>query len=167
MKRIVILGGLALVIVLGGGVAYFLVPSGEESVEEAVEEAIEEEAEEDAEEDHAEEGGHGASLPELQFVKMEILALPVVRKKVLSHYVHVEANLQSPDKRAKQEILDALAQVRDAIIREFYRTPLTAAGGSNVDLVVLKARLKAAATQVLGEGVVEDVLLVNVIRGRR
>ena len=163
MKRIVILGGLVLVILLGGGVAYFLVPSGEESVEEAVEEAVEEEAEEA----HAEEGGHGASPPELQFVKMEILALPVVSKKVLNHCVHVQASLQSPDKRAKQEILDALAQVRDAIIREFYRTPLTAAGGSNVDLAVLKARLKAAATQVLGEGVNEDALLVNVIRGVR
>ena len=159
MKRLFILGGLILVILLGGGGAYFLVTSGEEAAEEAIEE--------EPEEDHAEEGGHGASPPELQFVEMEILALPVVRRKALSHYLHVEANLQSPDEQAKKQILDALAHVRDDIIREFYRTPLTAARGSNVDLAVLKARLKAAATQVLGAGVVEEVLLVNVIRGRR
>ncbi len=166
MKRLIMLGGLVVLILLGGGIAYFLVPSGEESGEEAIEEAIEKEPEE-PEEDQAEEGGHGASPPELQFVKMEILALPVVRRKALSHYLHVEASLQSPEKPATKQIPDALALVRDAIIREFYRTPLTAARGSNVDLAVLKARLQAAATQVLGEGVVEEVLLVNVIRGRR
>ena len=163
MKRLVILGGLVLVILLGGGVAYFLVSSDEESGEEAVEEAIEEEPEED----QAEEGGHGASVAQPQYLKMEILTLPVVRKKELSHYVHVEASLQSADEQAKRQIQDALARVRDAIIRDFHRTPLTATRGSNVDLAVLKARLKAAATRVLGEGVVEDVLLINVIRGRR
>ena len=153
-------GGLIVLVLLGGGVAYLLVPSGEE-------EAMEEVVEGEPEEEHAEEGGHGAAPAEPQFVRMKILTLPVVRGKTLNHYLHVEARLQSPDKEAVREIRANLPHVRDAIVRDLFRNPLTAVRGSMVDAEVIKQRLLAAARQVLGAEVVEDVLLVNVIRGRR
>ena len=157
MKRLFILGGLILVILLGGGGAYFLVTSGEEAAEEAIEE--------EPEEDHAEEGGHGASPPELQFVEMEILALPVVRRKALSHYPS-RGGESAIARRAGEEADPGRVGARAR--RHHPRIlPHAADRRPNVDLAVLKARLKAAATQVLGAGVVEEVLLVNVIRGRR
>ena len=181
MRLIIIVGGLILVILLGGSVAYFLVPGSEEpeaAVDESVEEHAEEEhaeeehaEEEHAEEEHAEEGAHGAPAgPQPQYVQLEVLSLPVVRGKEgkeLTHYVNVEASLQSPDKRTGSEIQANLAYLRDAIIRDLYRNPLTTARGAKVDDAVLKARILAAARQVLAEDVVEDVLLINVRRSRR
>ena len=171
MRLIIIVGGLILVILLGGGVAYLLVPGSEEP-EAAVDESVEEHAEEEhAEEEHAEEGGHGAPAgPQPQYVQLEVLSLPVVRGKEgkeLTHYVNVEASLQSPDKRTGSEIQANLAYLRDAIIRDLYRNPLTTARGAKVDDAVLKARILGAARQVLAEDVVEDVLLINVRRSRR
>lgn len=120
------------------------------------------------EEEHAEEGGHGApAAPQPQYIKMEVLTLPVVRGTALNHYLNVEARLQSPDKQTAREIQTQLPHLRDAIIRDLFRAPLTAVRGAKVDGEVLKQRLLAAARQVLGEDVIEDVLLVNVIRSRR
>ncbi len=162
MRLIIILGALMVLILLGGAVTYMLV-SGAEDSEEAVEEHVEEHAEE---EEHHDDGGHGSSAPQPQYVKMEVLALPVVRGKAMSHYVNVEASLQSPDTQAGREIQSNLPHLRDAIIRDLYRNPLTAARGAKVDDAVLKQRILAAARQIVGEDVVEDVLLINVIRTR-
>ena len=150
-------------IVLGGGVAYLLIPGDGEPTEEAIEES----AEGEHEEEHAEEGGHGSAPAQPQYVKMEVLTLPVVRGEALNHYLHVEASLQSPDKQSGREIQSSLPHLRDAIIRDLFRSPLSAARGAEVDGEVLKRRLLQAARKVLGAAVVADVLLVNVIRGRR
>ena len=148
-----------------------LIPSGDEVAEEAIEEEHEEEPEEEHEEEdeeeHAEEGGHGSSAPKEQYLQMEILTLPVLRGNALNHHLHVEANLQTPDTRAAREIQANMPHLRDAIIRDFFRTPLTVARGTKVDDAVLKQRLLAVAKRVLGEDVVEDVLLVNIIRRGR
>ena len=146
MRLIIILAGLIVVILLGGGVAYLLIPTGDEPAEEAIEEGVEEEPEE---EEHAEEGGHGAPAPpqpeegghgapappQPQYIKMEVLTLPVVRGTALNHYLNVEASLQSPDKQTAREIQTQLPHLRDAIIRDLFRAPLTAARGTKVAAV--------------------------------
>jgi len=158
--RLLILAGLLVLLLLGGGEAYFLVPAGDEEV-------VEEVAEEEPEEEHAEEGGHGAALAQPQFTSLEFLALPVVRGTTLRHYLHVEARLQSPDKQSAREIQTKMPLVRDAIVRDLFRAPLSAASGSKVDVAVVKQRILAAARQILGPEVIEDVLVINIIRSRK
>ena len=100
------------------------------------------------------------------YVEMESLAAPVMRKGRLSHYIHIVVTLEVADRDKIEGVEGRIPALRDAFLRELYRAPVAGQGEySNFDLKAAKSRLLEVAREVVGEGLVSDVLVMQTIRG--
>ncbi len=91
--------------------------------------------------------------------------MPVLQGDQLSHYLHVESEVEVADKAAAGLVREKMPFLRDAVIRRLHRTPLRRAGGK-VDMAPLRETIKASADVVVGPGQVVDVLISKIVKGR-
>ena len=137
-----LVGGAVLALVLGGGVAYYLFLGDSESSRAAL----------------------VSTKP--GYVAIDSLAAPVMREGRLSHYIHLVATVEVADEDNIERVANRKPALRDAFLRALYRVPIGTEGEvSALDLKAVKSRLLKAAREIVGEGVVGDVLLTRSVRG--
>jgi flagellar FliL protein len=146
-----VLALLAVLILGGGGAAtyfYFKQPA-----EAAIGES---EEHQDAKEAH---GGKDAKHHE--FVELDPLVLPIVDKNGVSQVVNIVVVIEVDDSKDKDHVLKLQPRLKDAYIQELYgvlNRHDTLKDGV-VQVGTIKERLNQISHRVMGEGVVEDVLL--------
>lgn len=111
-------------------------------------------------------GGGGSSEPPM--ISLLSVGLPVIAEGRVRNYVflgvrlHVAPNHNLAQLRLKEPYL------RDALVKAAHRTPFTVAGDySRLDPAAVNRVLTAAATSLLGRGVITRVEVVSQLPRRR
>lgn len=143
----VVIGGLAGALLLGGGAAGYILLGNTENVA-ADAEAPAVEAEEPV------------------YVEMQPLSAPVIRNKRVRYYIHMKVSLQVVGEDAKLRVYQHMPRLRDAFVRDLHGRSVTRGrDDQSVDFGAVKARLLGQSERVLGAGVVTDVLVTGAIGG--
>lgn len=148
--------GLVVLLVLGGAGAgayfYFKQPA-----EAAVGETEEHHAAKEAD-DHG-KGGHGGA--KFQYVELDPLILPIVDNRGVSQTISMVVMIQVEDAAAAENVTQMAPRLKDAYIQEMYGVlnQHAALRGGVVQVGEIKKELTAISHKVMGEGVVQDVLL--------
>ncbi len=157
MKAIII-GVLALLILGGGGAgAYFYFKNPANA---AVTSGEEEGGHAKKAEKKSGHGEEGAAL-NVHFVELDALILPIVGKDGVSQVVSLVVALEVGDEAAAEEVKLMTPRLKDAFIRDLYGSLNREAAmtGGVVQVGAIKKRLTEISKKVLGEEVVQDVLL--------
>jgi flagellar FliL protein len=151
---------LVAVLLLGGGAAgaYFYFDKPAEAAGGPVDEA--KKAEHDAKVAKAkEEGGKGA--PVAQFVKLDVLILPIIDETGVTQTITMAVSLEVPDEMTAKEVEHLSPRLKDAFIQDMYGTlsRKNAMKQGVLQVNMIKERLNKVSTKVLGQDKVKDVLL--------
>lgn len=156
MTKFLIMGGLALVILGGGGVGAYLYfgKSAEAAATHGAEEAGHDAAK--AETGHGEE----AQAPS-EFVKLDPLILPIIDQNGVSQVLNLVIAIEVPDKAAADEVTRLSPRLKDAYITELYGILNKEAAIHNgvVQVGAIKKKLAAITEKVVGKEKAKDVLL--------
>ncbi|MGQ0526634.1 MAG: flagellar basal body-associated FliL family protein [Alphaproteobacteria bacterium] len=155
MKKIVLL--LIILLALGGGAGgYFYFSKKAEASAGAEVEAVHEEAK------GAHDGEHGEGAKQVfQYIEMDPLLLPIVDKNGVSQVVSLVVALEVYDLAAIERVKEMTPKLKDAFIQDMYGILNKYAALENgvVQVSMIKKRLNAVTQRVMGEGLVNDVLL--------
>jgi flagellar FliL protein len=152
--RIILIAIVGLLVLGGAGAgAYFYFKHPAEA---AVGDTEEHQA---AKEAKAEKGEHGEA--KFQYVELDPLILPIVDARGVSQTVSMIVVLQVPDADAAAEVNQMAPRLKDAYIQDMYGVlnKHAALQGGVVQVGMIKSRLNEISQRVMGEGVVDDVLL--------
>jgi len=152
--RMILIAVVALLVLGGGGAgAYFYFSQTAEAS--AGEEAHEEVAKK--EEHHGDGHGHGA----FEFVELDPLILPIVDENGVSQVVSVVVALEVADSAAASSVEKMSPRLKDAFIQDMYGVLNRHASlkGGVIQVNLLKKRLNKISARVMGDDVVQDVLL--------
>lgn len=113
-----------------------------------------------AKEAKAEKGEHGSDT-KFQFVELDPLILPIVDARGISQTVSMIVVLQVPDNESAAQVTQMAPRLKDAYIQDMYGVlnKHAALQGGVVQVGMIKSRLNEISQRVMGEGVVDDVLL--------
>lgn len=147
--RIVVLGVIAVLLLGGGGAAayfFFMKPAQASSGVEA------------------EAGKHAQKEEEaapVQFVELDPLLLPIIDERGVTQTVSLVISLEVPDAKKAEEVKNLAPRLKDAYIQDMYGVlnRNVALKGGVIQVSMIKARLNKVSQKVLGEGMVNDVLL--------
>ncbi len=147
MKKILI-PVLALLLLAGGGAgAYFYMGKSEAAVGDA--KHVKEEA--------AKAEGESTIV----YVPMEAIVLPIIGRDGISQTISMVVSLQVSDKEKADKVKAGLPKLQDAFLSDMYGT-LSSAGtmqGGVIKVSALKERLSQITKKVMGDDMVEGVLL--------
>ena len=151
--RLVLIIGVALLILGGGGAGayfYFMHPA-EASVGDTAEHK-------DASEAGKEHGKEGEAAV---FVEMDPLILPIVGARGATQTISLVIVLEVASEKDKETVKNLIPRLKDAYIQNMYGvlSRRNAMPDGMLQIAPLKERLNRISKQVLGEGVVNDVLL--------
>jgi flagellar basal body-associated protein FliL len=120
---------------------------------------------------HAVDRERGASelIPGIAvFVNIRPITLPVIEGNRVTRQVGVLLTVELTQGHLKQEATEKEHELTDAFITDLYRMYGASAGASRVvDEKLLKTRLQATAERVLGPGVVQAVLIRQLVEQNR
>ncbi|MCB1652334.1 MAG: flagellar basal body-associated FliL family protein [Alphaproteobacteria bacterium] len=157
MRKIII--AIVALLLLGGGGAgayfYFMKPAEASISEEEAGDHNEHAQKED------EKGGHGEHGAQGVFVELDPLILPIVDNTGVSQVVSMVIAIEVED-AANEELIKHMApKLKDAFIQDMYGAlnKHAALKGGVIQTSVLKERLNKVSQEIMGEGVVQDVLL--------
>jgi flagellar FliL protein len=155
MKKIIM--GIVAVLLLGGGAG-----GGYMFLKKPAEAALPDDEHAAPKEDkHAKKkGGHGEEVAE--FVQLAPLILPILDKSGLLQTVSVVVALEVKNKADAEFVKSLQPRITDAFIQEMYGVihhPAGMVNGNVIKVGVLKKRLNKVGQRVLGEDVLQDVLL--------
>jgi flagellar FliL protein len=114
------------------------------------------------EEKHAKKKKGGHDEVAVEFVRLDPLILPIVNRSGLSQVVSIVVALEVKDKHDAEYVKNMQPRIKDAFIQEMYgviHSPLGMQDGNVIKVSVLKSRLGRVGKQVLGDDIVQDVLL--------
>ncbi len=152
MKMVIL--AIAGVLVLGGAGAggyFFFMKPAQASVGET---------EEHKETKEAKKGdGHGDA--KIAYVELEALILPIIDQKGVTQTVSMVVTIEVADPAAVAKVTEMGPRLKDAYIQEMYGAlnKNDALVGGVVQVGPIKERLTAISHKVMGDGVVQDVLL--------
>ena len=148
--RLVMIIILALVILGGGGAGayFFLLKPAEASVGDTADHTEAKEA----------KSGHSETAT---FVELNPLILPIVDEKGVSQVVNLVVSLEVNDPVEAEKVKHLAPRLTDAYIRDMYGvlSKKSAMTDGVLQVGMLKDRLNKVSTEVVGEGVINDVLL--------
>lgn len=142
------------ILILGGGAAggyfYFQQPA-EASVGETEDHAK-------AEEVHKVDASHAARH---EFVELDPLVLPIVDKNGVSQTVIIVVVIEVDSAKKADKVKNLEPRLKDAFIQELYGVlnKHAALRGGVIQVGAIKKRLNSISHRVMGEGIIEDVLL--------
>lgn len=148
---VLILGG------AGGGAYFFFMKSAHAAVDSAADHG-------EAKKEHkkeAKKGGDGHGAPQIAYVELDPLILPIIDKRGISQTVSMVVTIEVADPAAAAKVEELGPRLKDAYIQEMYGvlSKQDALVGGVVQVNQIKERLTAISHKVMGEGVVQDVLL--------
>lgn len=138
---------MALLLLGGGGAgAYFYMGKSEASVGEKAAPEKTEKAEGEA---------------KVEYISMQPIILPIIGRDGISQTVSMVVSIQVSDKTKAEEVKLNLPKLADAYLSDMYGTlsQKAAMQGGVIKVSMLKARLASITKKVMGEGMVDDVLL--------
>lgn len=149
--RMVIIGVLALLVLGGGGAGayfFFMKPAEASAGPEA------------KAEEHAKKGEDHAA-PAVEFVELDPLLLPIIDEKGVTQTVSLVISLEVSDVAKAEEVKKLAPRLTDAYIQDMYGVlnRHVALKGGVIQVSTIKARLNKISKEVLGEDMVNDVLL--------
>ena len=102
-----------------------------------------------------------AGTPEVAFVEMKPLVLPIVDQNGVSQIVSLVVSLEASSPEVKAEIEKYSPRLLDAFIQDMYGalSRKSAMEGGMVQVGYIKSRLNRVTAEVLGKDKVKDVLL--------
>ena len=104
---------------------------------------------------------------EVGFLRLEPLFAPIVRHREFQGYVVLSLELELVNYDDRSYVKDRMQSLRDAFVEDLH---LQAVGrrtdAPNIDLRELKKRFLALSEEVLGPGIVTDVLVQSVMERR-
>ncbi len=156
--KIMIMVVAALAILGGGGAGayfYFMKPA-EASEGEAAKKDVH--AEKAASKDDHKEKSHGEHM---EFVELDPLILPIIDDEGVNQIVSVVVAIEVGTPESAATVKTMTPRLKDAYIQELYGVLNKHAGmkGGVIQVGMMKERLNKISTKVLGEDVVNDVLL--------
>ena len=154
--RMIIIAVVALLVLGGGGAGayyYFQQPAEASSGEEPAEVK----GDKDKGEKHAKKGGHDTS----QFVELDPLILPIIDNDGVTQTVSLVIALEVADEASAQTVEHQSPRLKDAYIQDMYGmlNQHAAMKGGVIQVSEIKSRLNKISTDVLGDDVIQDVLL--------
>ena len=150
------------VLILGGagaGAYFFFMKPAQAAVGETAEHT-------EAKEAKGKDDGHGATA--ISYVELESLILPIVDQKGVSQTVSMVVTIEVASPEAAAKVTEMSPRLKDAYIQEMYGVlnKHEALVGGVVQVNQIKERLTSISHKVMGEGVVNDVLLQAVQQRR-
>ena len=102
-----------------------------------------------------------AAVPEVSFIEMRPLVLPIVDRNGVSQVVSLVVSLEVSDAATKAEVEKLSPRLLDAFIQDMYGalSKQAAMEGGMVQVGYIKSRLNRVSAEVLGKDKVKDVLL--------
>lgn len=106
-------------------------------------------------------GGGGGSAGGIEFVELEPLILPVVDNSGVSQTVSMVVSLEVVDTASADKVKLLSPKLKDAYITDMYGVlnEHAALKGGVIQVGAIKERLNKITTKIMGEHVVNDVLL--------
>lgn len=154
-RKIVVVAGLAAALVLGAGGAF----TGGAPVGVAPAEASAKK------ESKGEADDQSRKLPETAYVQLDPLAAPVIGGGKVRYNVMLTLSLEIGDQANKANVTRIMPRLRDAMLMELYARPVVRDDESGrIDLEAVKERMFGIARDVVGGGVVRDLLVVSAVR---
>lgn len=103
----------------------------------------------------------GTAVPEVSFIEMRPLVLPVLDQNGVSQVVSLIVSLEVSSAEAKAEVEKLSPRLLDAFIQDMYGalSKQAAMEGGMVQVGYIKSRLNRVSAEVLGKDKVKDVLL--------
>ncbi len=120
--------------------------------------------------EHAEHGhgGKEAAPGVPVFIDMQPIVLPVIEGKNVTRQVGVLLTVELAEGRASEDVEEKRRQLTDAFITELYRIYGWRSGADRVvNETLVKQHLQASADRILGKGVVEAVLIRQLVEQER
>lgn len=160
----IIMMALVAILVLGGGGAgayfYFMQPAEASVVEGEEGESHSSDKEKHAKKDekHDKKGSHNAHA---EFVELDPLILPIIDKNGVNQVVSLVLVLEVADSHSAGVVSTMEPRLKDAYIQDMYGmlNSHAALKGGVIQVAKIKSRLNKISSDVLGEDVVQDVLL--------
>jgi len=156
MKKLILFGGIALLLLGGAGGGLYMTGMLDSLLGKKPADA------EAAEKDD----GHGdAAAHEAVFVPMEPLAAPIIVGNRVRSQVLLTLSLQVPDMKARNDALSVMPRLRDAMLQDLYDAPVVRHDEDGaIDIATVKVRLLEVAHRVLGPETVRDVLVIKAVQ---
>jgi hypothetical protein len=112
----------------------------------------------------ADGGEEGATATGPFFYKMDALLAPVIEKRRVRGYAEIVVTLELATKEAERLVHGKTLPLRDEFLRDLqFQAGMRGEGDPAINLRRIKARFKALAARVVGEGAVADVLIDSAI----
>lgn len=153
------------ILVLGGGGAFAYFYFGNKA-EAAVSATDEHEEAAPAKKEHgkkkeAKKGGHGEEAAAGHFVSMDPLILPIIDETGVTQSVSLVVVIEVGDEAKAATVEGMIPRLKDAYIQDMYGAlnKHEALKNGVLQVNMIKERLSAASNDVLGEDVVDEVLL--------
>jgi hypothetical protein len=100
---------------------------------------------------------------EVQFFRLPVFNLPVIREGRVAQQVSVNVTIETSDIRARNKIIENRIKIQNAFLRDLHGVVSLSNGTDRALLVpTVKARLQRVADAILGPGVVKQILVENV-----
>ena len=110
----------------------------------------------------SEDGEESAAGP--YYYKLDVLLAPVVAKRRVKGYAEVVVTLEMADQEGESAVRDKILILRDEFLRDLqFQAGMRGEGDPAISLKRIKARFKALAARVVGDGVVTEVLIDSAI----
>jgi len=104
---------------------------------------------------------------ELVFVALEPIFAPIYKDRAFAGYVLLMLNLEIPDSRNLPLVKERITPLRDAFLSDLYlQAAMRRASDPPVDISRIKRRFLQLSEQVLGPGIVGDVLVESAVERR-
>ena len=120
--------------------------------------------------EHAEHG-HGGKEPTPGapvFIDMQPIVLPVIEGKNVTRQVGVLLTMELAEGHVSEDVEEKRRQLTDAFITELYRIYGWRSGADRVvNETLVKGHLQATADRILGKGVVQAVLIRQLVEQER
>lgn len=106
-------------------------------------------------------GGHGDKEHETTFVELDPLILPIIDENGLSQTLNLVVVLEVTGEENAKEVERLVPRLKDAFIQDMYGVlnKRAALRDGVLQVGMIKERLGKISDKVMGEGVVDDVLL--------
>jgi len=118
------------------------------------------------------EGGIAKALPDWfnrqarEYYTMPAFVVPVIQGNDVTRQVTFLITLETMGSANRDKLMDKRPQLQDGFLRDLYGVIAVRPETAVYDSAVIKERLTRVSTRVLGEGIVDDIL-VNVTYDRR
>jgi hypothetical protein len=101
-----------------------------------------------------------------EYYTMPAFVVPVIKGDDVTRQVTFLVTLETAGSANRQKLLDKRPQLQDGFLRDLYGVIAVRPDTEVYDATVIKARLRRVGDRVLGEGIIDNIL-VNVTYDRR